>query len=331
MNPGPLFIMIFRPLLAAAIARPKDSEEELERKLKKLRLPVLATPKFDGIRITTIDIPPSPDALSVPVCRSLLQVPNNHVRGLLSQLAPGFDGEGMTYQQRDLFCVPKFKTFHQIQSDLMTEIGIPDFKFHVFGCHVTQHQNLRYRDMIRCLEDWNAPDFVVKILPVKCETIDELKEYFGKCIAEGYEGICFRIPDAENWKVTSMDGRSTLSEQWLVKWKLFEESEAEIIGFEEEMHNANEAVRDLRGLQARSSHQANMVGKNRLGAFWVQKDGIKFKVGIGFTDAMREEFWSRREELMQGWMVSYKHQPYGAKEAPRIAVFRGLRNKIDMS
>ena len=268
------------------------------------------------------------------MCRSLKVLPNEATYSLLAQnLDPGFDGEGVTIQPQDLFGDGQvhLKPFYQIQSDLMSVHGVPDFRYYVFGCHVIKYRQLPYIDMVQCLHEWDAPDWVVKVLPTKCDTLEELQAYMAKCVADGHEGCCFRVRCAPNWKNSSADGRSTLREQWLVKWKLFHEAEATVIGFEEEMQNNNEATLDLRGLQVRSSHQQNLVGKRRLGALVCRTvEGVEFKMGSGFTTHQRQDLWDIRETL-PGKLATYKSQQYGEKEAPRIPIFKAIRDPIDIS
>ena len=75
-----------------------------------------------------------------------------------------------------------------------------------------------------------------------------------------------------------------------------------------------------------------MVGKGRLGAFIVTTgpDQVEFKIGTGFTADQRQDYWNRRDELLEK-TVTFKHQVFGANEAPRIPVFVGIRSALDMS
>lgn len=322
----------FKPILAASICRPTDSEEQLVINLSDLIYPVLATPKLDGIRCTTMNWVPSRDKLSVPVCRSLNQVPNDYIREIIANCEPGMDGEIMTYSQRDLLdplIGEKPRPFHHIQSDVMSAVGQPAFKFHVFDCNIRSERN--YCDRVRDLEQMKVPDFVVKVLPVLCHDAEELREYFAKCLQDGHEGICFRTSMYCPYK----HGRSTLREQWLIKWKKFHTAEATIVGFEEEMRNDNVPTIGLLGQQERSSHQANMVGKNRLGALIVEMPNlqtqvkVKFKIGTGFSATQRENLWTAQAALL-GRQVTFAYQPHGTHEAPRTPVFIAIRDGRDL-
>jgi DNA ligase-1 len=324
---------MFHPLLAAAIIGPSDPEELLQERLRKLTYPVGATPKFDGIRCTTID-EPGGKFPSLPIARSMKRIPNDHIRETIAQLDPGFDGEIMTYDAGDLLdATQRTRGFNEVQSDVMSFGGTPLFKYHVFDCAVlsNQHSYQNRTDMLACAE---LPSWCVKVLPTICNSPEELQDFMAQCIADGHEGCCFRTMNSPAWKRSSKDGRSTLREQWLVKWKLFHTSEAVIIGFEEEMHNANAPVIGLKGLQERSSHRANMVGKGRLGALIVSVPGdgevTTFKIGTGFTAQQRQDLWDRRTTLIDQ-VVTFKSQSHGVHERPRIPIFVGIRSRVDIS
>ncbi len=331
-------ITSFKPLLAASPwkAKSNPTDEQKYQSLSKLVYPVFATPKFDGIRATTLDNVPRPGQYSVPVCRSLDIIPNDHIRNLMAQLPPGCDGELVTYDSPDLFTkgmgneISKAQPINKVQSSVMTYGGKPEFRFFMFDWFHFGQQNVGY--VRRCArmsyEPW--PSFVITVLPVRCENVEELMAYYAKCLSMGYEGICFRTPDSPPWKMTSKDGRSSLREQWLVKMKHFDKSEAVIIGSYEEMANNNPITYNKKGLAERSSHNDKLFGKNTLGGFIVRgEDGIEHRVGGGFNSSQRKEFWEKRDEYV-GKIIQYIHQPYGAKDAPRISIFCGFRDARDM-
>jgi DNA ligase-1 len=162
--------------------------------------------------------------------------------------------------------------------------------------------------------------------------LGELERFEERCLAEGYEGICFRTPNSP-YKY----GRSTPKEQYLVKMKRFETAEAIVVGVVEEMHNSNPAERNELGYQERPSNKRGMVGKGRVGALVCRPfDGNEtFQIGSGFTQIQREQMWaslhSDGENPVIGKIVQYKHQPHGRKDKPRIPIFLGFRDPRDMS
>jgi DNA ligase 1 len=315
-------------MLAASCA--SDMSEQMF--YNRLTFPVIATPKLDGIRCSTLDLPRPPDQKSEAVCRSLKNVPNDYVRHQITKhCPPGLDGEIMTYYE-DLLTPEQMRPFNSIQSDVMTIKGQPIFKYHVFDLMNPTPDN-GYRDFTQYrtrLEQLKAlmpqlPSFVVYVQETKINTLDELLKYEAETVAAGYEGICFRIPSSPyKW------GRSTLREGWLVKMKRFVTSEAEIIGMDEEMANNNPMSQNELGYAERSSHKANLSGKGRMGALVCRNAAGVFRIGTGFTADQRYNMWLCKETIVGCKIATYKHQPHGAKELPRIPVFKGFRNPIDL-
>jgi len=301
----------FRPMLAA----PVTTEE-----FKRLRFPVLATPKFDGIRIVTADLPDG-DNMCVPLCRSLKAVPNNYIRQHLSKYCyPGFDGEIMTYTYG------KMDPFNVVQSKVMSQLGHSNFVYHIFDCDIMADKPFAYFERLKLLGNITLPTFCEKVLPSRCETLDQLQEFGELAIAAGFEGMCFRTPESR-YKY----GRSTLKQQWLVKYKEFVDSEAIIVGVEQFFTNQNVAKLNELGYLSRSTHAAGMVAKNMLGALICEPlaGGNRFKIGTGFTETQRENLWFTRSTL-GGKIVKFKHQPFGAKDNPRLPVFISIRDLRDM-
>jgi DNA ligase-1 len=120
-----------------------------------------------------------------------------------------------------------------------------------------------------------------------------------------------------------------LKEGTLLKLKRFVDSEYEIVGFEERMHNGNEATKDELGNTKRSSHQENKVGRGDLGALVLRCDAGTFNCGTGFTDAMRAEIWANRDGYL-GKLAKVKSFLIGVKTLPRFPTFLGFRAPEDM-
>jgi DNA ligase-1 len=95
--------------------------------------------------------------------------------------------------------------------------------------------------------------------------------------------------------------------------------------------NQNAPERNALGYQERSTHQANMITMPLVGALICRdiKTKVEFKVGTGMDMAMRK-FWHEHPDHCIGSIVKYKHQPHGAKDKPRIPVFIGFRDPLDM-
>lgn len=291
----------FKPLLAAPVDFSKLDYNNL-----------WVSPKLDGIRAIVID--------GVVMSRSLKPIPNKHVQLLFGRDSlEGYDGEL-------IFGEPTAPdVYRQTNSAVMSIEGVPNITFHVFD-HIQEpliDYHKRYSKLSNCHPQ---PITVVKQALIRYpEDLDQLE---ADCLAEGYEGVMlrkFQGPDSY-YKF----GRSTAKAGTLLKLKRFETNEAEVIGFDEEMRNDNEAVVDALGHTKRSSHQANKVGKGRLGALVCRTPaGVEFRIGTGFDAAQREEIWANRDKYL-GQLANYKSLAIGVKDAPRHPVFRDFRSRIDL-
>jgi DNA ligase-1 len=279
--------------------------------IKKVKYPVLATPKIDGIRCLTL-------SGGRPYSRSLKKIPNKYIQAKLQEWGmEGLDGE---------LWIRGATTFGEVSGPIMRIEGEPDFEYKVFD--VWDKDSLSYRNRMEVMKvrlKAPRPDFVTLVLPEECYNSGGLMLFWDKCASEGYEGAIFRDPEG-GYKF----GRSTRG--MMAKLKVFQDDEAEVIGFEELMSNQNPAKKNALGRTERSTAKAGKVPAGKLGKF-VCRDlttGIEFECGTGFTDKQRKEFWQNRQVYV-GFILKYKHQPSGVKAKPRFPVFLGFRSKEDMS
>lgn len=286
----------FRPMLAT------DAE------LDKLRFPLLASTKLDGIRAVVRD--------GIVYSRSNKPIPNQYVQTLFGQYEH-FDGELIVGD-------PTAKTvYRDTVSGVMSEDGDPAVSFYVFD-------HIEYGDYPYAVRkqyiDFDTYDTVVLHSQVTINSVDELLKHEEAALVAGYEGLILRDPNAPY-----KQGRSTVKEGYLLKLKRFQDAEATVIGFEERMHNGNAATTDELGRTKRSSHKANKSGRGDLGALVCRTaDGVEFNIGTGFTDSERARLWADRDQL-HGRIAKFKFFPVGVKEAPRHPVFLGWRDVRDMS
>lgn len=274
---------------------------------KRQRWPVLASPKFDGIRALNVD--------GQLVSRRLKLIPNLFTRKLFSKKEfIGLDGELISG-----------KNFQETTSAVMSHDGQPDVVWYVFDFFNISE---KFETRLGFLEGFCDAEKRFRGVPLKfvqhtlCENEDELLEYEMKCLAKGYEGVMIRDPQGP-YKF----GRSTVREGWLLKVKRFTDAEGVIIGFEELMHNSNEATINELGKTERSNHKAGMVPMNMLGAFKLRmEDGTELSCGTGFTETQRRGFWqSLKRKSLMGKVVKFKYQKHGTKDKPRHPVFLGFR------
>lgn len=269
------------------------------------------SPKLDGIRAIVID--------GVVMSRKLIPIPNEHVQRTFG-VYEHFDGELICGDPTDK------DAYNKTYSAVMKKAGEPDVTFFAFD-----HVEYPVSDFCVRYKRLSQNPLPANVIQVPQHGVNnekqckEMEEYF---LSLGYEGAMLRLLSGP--KSQYKFGRSTAKEGTLLKIKNFVDDEAEIIGFEEEMANNNEATKDELGRTKRSSHAENKVGKGRLGALICRtKAGIEFNIGTGFTAAQREELWAQREELV-GTLTKFKHFLIGAQAAPRFPVWLGLRSAIDM-
>jgi DNA ligase-1 len=278
-----------------------------ERDIPKLSFPYLVSPKLDGIRATIIN-----ERL---VSRSGKPIQNAYVRACLEghEEWDGLDGELIVGSPTapDVFRVTS--------SGIMSRDGLPDFKFYVFD-HYGPGQ---FQFRVQHAQKW-AKNEVVWVPHELVHTPEGLERIEEMYLEQGYEGIMLRHP-----KALYKNGRSTMREQGLMKLKRFYDSEAEVIGVEERMHNGNEATVDALGYTERSTHRENLSGRGDLGALQVRdlKTGVEFAIGTGFDDHTRATLW---KSPPIGRIAKYKYFPTGSKERPRFPVFIGFRSPEDM-
>jgi len=283
----------FKPMLAS----PAD--------LNALRFPLLASPKLDGVRAIVLN--------GVVMSRSLKPIPNLVVQDMFKRFEH-YDGELIVGDPYAKNC------YNETVSGVMRVSGRPNVKFYVFDSVGQPNEPYGVRRPM-CSVFHNLVE--VPQIPVK--SVEEILELEENYLAKGFEGLILRHPEAP-YKY----GRSTTKEGYLLKLKRFTDSEFEVVGFEERLHNGNEAKLDELGRMKRSSHKENKSGLGDLGALVLQGDGFTFSCGTGFDDATRKYLWAIRSTLI-GRMAKIKHFEVGAKIAPRHPVFLGFRDSLDMS
>lgn len=288
-----------KPMLSAALTDPAS-----------VRYPVLCSPKLDGIRCLMNG--------RTPMTRNGKPIPNKSIRDTLYGLnLPPFDGELVVGDPKAPDC------YRVTNSGVMSHDGEPDWTFWVFdviGDGPFETRIAQAKALVQKLGHKRIR--VVPHLLIKSE--EALMEYEKNHLVAGYEGVMGRSLGG-----AYKQGRSTLRDGMLWKLKRFTDGEARVVGFDEQMHNANEAKKNLFGRTERSSHKANMVPKGTLGALKVvdTQTGTDFDIGTGFTDAERAEIWADREGWL-GRVVKYKSLAVGVKERPRHPVYLGQRGDL---
>lgn len=284
--------------------------------LLQVQYPLAVTPKFDGIRVLILD--------GNAVSRTLKPIRNKGIATSLHGLPDGLDGEVISVSNN----------FQDSTTAVMSADSEIPWEYHIFDYVDSEGLDVPYAARMSRLQELfettELPDNCKLVLPEYVYELDILREVAERHIADGYEGSIIRKPDGR-YKC----GRSTTKEGLLLKVKQFEDTEAKIIGFEEMMHNDNQAVVNALGQTERSQHKENKRESGMLGAFIVQSlthESLQYKVGSGFTRAQRKEYWQRQAELI-GSLVKVKYFAHGIKSetgCPRHPIFLGFRDVDDL-
>lgn len=316
--------MITKPMLAATCTD-----------INKIKFPVLATPKIDGIRCLRIN--------GRSVSRSFKEISNTHIQKQMKKLPDGLDGE---------LIVPtgygrNRHNFQATVSGVMSRDGEPDFEYWIFDCVHGNYLAFPYihrLDMLASVLNPHShnrkdilsdkislqPSFCVFVPVTELNTLKQLQLYEAEQLHLGYEGIMIRQPNSP-YKC----GRSTEKEGYLTKIKRFKDAEATVIGFEEQMENINVLEEDALGYAKRSSSKEGKIGKDTLGNFIVTgnigSNYFTFRIGtgVGLTDKLRKEIWNNQNKYL-GRMIIYKYQEIGTKNLPRCPIFKGFRDMRDL-
>ncbi len=304
--------MITRPMKAATVT--------IET-MGKVEWPAYVSPKIDGIRCLM-----HPEL--GPVTQAFKSIPNFYIHGWMEANLHGsyFDGE--------LYAIDEDGTalFNLTQSAVMSCGGQPNFKYAAFDCfHQPSLEFVdRYTQVCAIVKGIN--NCHVKVLThTVIGTPEEFLEYVDACLENGYEGAVIRA-FAGPYK----SGRSTLNQNWMLKYKPWADAEGIVIGFEELHHNENPKEVDLLGLSKRSSHLEGKTRGGTLGALVLSTEWGELRIGTGFDAAQRQEIWNRNQPGNMfkeglairpdiGRTVTFKYQKHGMQTLPRFPVFKGFR------
>ena len=199
----------FKPMLSATV----DD-------VTKLRYPLLASPKLDGVRAIVLN--------GVLVSRNLKPIPNKHVQAMFGRKElEGFDGELIMGDPTDP------AAFRNTSSAAMSHDGEPNVTFHAFDLVGINDVFDKRLDALRARAKKLKNVVVVPHTRIAEQLLETLEQEW---LEAGFEGVMLRDPQG-----LYKHGRSTFKEHGLMKLKRFEDAEATIVGFEEQMHNTNEA------------------------------------------------------------------------------------------
>lgn len=298
----------------------KPFEPMLASPRGKLAFPCMIQPKYDGIRCVVRG--------GVAYSRNLEPIRNQLIRDTLSNaMFNGFDGELILGD-------PTHKDVYNNTQDVVMDTnadptGICYYVFDDFSDPRKQYQFrfLLASGRVRHLHEQGHYIGMIEAVPAMiADTEDELMALADPLFDMGYEGAMVRKLDA-----IYKHGRATESEGSLWKIKRMQDDEMFVTSVEEGTTNTNEATTDARGKTKRSKAKAGMVPNGKLGCLVGSSPkwpGEEIRVGSSNLPDMTLE---EAAEHFVGQLVVFKHQPAGAKDAPRFPIYKGIRDPADLS
>lgn len=286
----------------------------------KLRYPIIAQPKTDGVRALFI----SPTLTG----RSLKRHANVHTTMKFS--TPefyGLDGE-MYLGPRENWISPSL--CRDTTSALNSIKGSPDIYWKVFDLVTPDTVTLPYQARLDLLYNkvmrLNHPN-IVAVPYYVVHNLEALLNLDARFLEQGFEGTILRDPRG-HYK----EGRSTVKEGGLLRIKRFVEEEAFVHDVIEGQMNNNEAQTNELGRTERSTHQENMEPNGLIGALSCRdmKTGAMITVSAGAMTHDERKAWFQNQKQIIGKIIKYKTFPKGVKDKPRFPTFVCIRAESDM-
>jgi DNA ligase-1 len=303
----------------------------------KLKFPLLAQPKIDGVRGVHLT--------GAFTGRSLKAHKNKAATALFSH--PAFEGLDGELTVGDL-------TGTDLCRDTTSRMGTikgesDGIIWNVFDLINEETAGLTYSHRYAALgrrlreieEKHHDLSCLLSLVPSFFVTnLDQLLELDDKWLDEGYEGTIIRDPLG-----AYKQGRSTVKEGGLLRIKRFMQEDAEVLEVVEGQSNGNEAKTNELGRTERSSHQENMTPNGMVGTLTCRvlrdvldlrrPDSILLRKGQIITVSAGKMKQDMRLELMAnpdkivGKTISFKFFPKGMLDKPRFPTFHSIRLESD--
>ena len=287
--------------------RPMLAETVTEQNIHMVKLPVYESPKLDGYRAFKFG-----DQL---MSRSFLPIENKAIQAMFRHIPHGWDGELIVGVMND-----HGACFNRTSKVVRTRNAPADgVRFVVFDNFADPTK--RFVDRLTSIPE------AFRVPHTRCDTLDDVWRYEQSRVTSGYEGLILRNPNAE-YKF----GRSTMTDQGMLKMKRFQDYEGTVVGVEEMYHNKNEAKLDPQGYVDRGTKKEGMVPAGVMGTMLVDFDGQVLRVSQGFDHKMRTEYWHKPPI---GELCTFKCPPGGKPRSEGGTglrppyVFKGLRHRSD--
>lgn len=301
----------------------------------KLRFPVVALPKIDGVRAL------NPNGKLVG--RSGKSYKNKMNTEFYSRDEfIGFDGEMVVDRiTGDGICNETTSALTTINGSVKTRWCLFDYIVEGdsdFDGYITRYFKLC--DKVQALYErqpylkdwlWVVPHRMIR-------DQDELDAYEVECVTAGYEGVIVRHPDG-----LYKYGRSTPTRGEFLRLKQFLEEEIVISRVVEGTTNTNELKHNPNGYAERSTHKANMVPNGMVGTIigeavkdvtyagrTIIRKGDEIEVAPGKLSHDERRKYLQNPEQIIGRIGKYQFFPVGVKDKPRFPTFQCFRDPVDM-
>jgi DNA ligase-1 len=291
----------------------------------------LMSPKYDGIRcLITAEGPRS---------RTGKPFANKHLMKMLSELDEGADGELLWVEPGSNFGMGNVP-FHKTQSAVGTIDGPSSgfvyviYDYFIYGAQRSaafrQHLLESALTAPILIRDPNRPGHcglqVMRAISVPVFSSESMVAAHRYLLGHGYEGVCLRPANA-----CYKFGRASEKSMELIAVKEFSDDEAVVVGIIEREHNANEVDISPLGFQTRSTGREGKIGMDTMGGLRVKVTtgtyaGQTFTLSTGWKDHERQHIWDNYAAEYKGRTLTFKHQPHGGKDKPRIPTFLRWRD-----
>jgi DNA ligase-1 len=289
-----------------------------------LRFPLMASYKLDGVRCPMID--------GVAYSRKMLPIGNRFFQSWVAKYADvlhGLDGEvivGKPYQEND-----EDNVFNRTSGPIGKVSGEPDFTYYVFERWNEVPGTKAWERFMELRESFGPGYSAIPRLQLIAQrlimNLPQLERMMAEALEIGYEGLILKNP-----RGLYKNGRSTILEGTLLKWKEFADSECQILGWQQGTTNTNPLMKDALGHAKRSSAKAGKVLTDTLGS-WLVRDiysGVDFKCGPCGTEAEVKAMWAERESYRLK-ILKYSYQKSGTLRKPRFSQMVCVRELSDLS
>jgi DNA ligase-1 len=292
----------------------------------QLRFPLMVSYKIDGCRATAIN--------GVAYSRKMLAYENPFVQKWAldnADVLKGLDGELVVGEPRAMF--EGDDVFNRTSGPLGKMTGEPDFSFYVFERHNMSGIRAWERYMELRESFGGAYDPVPRVKLVQqwlVHSIAGLQALMAEALELGYEGLILKSP-----RGLYKNGRSSILEGILMKWKEWAESEAVILGVKQGTTNTNPDTRDELGHAKRSSAKAGKIPRDSIGSWQVRDiySGREFNCppGSQTEEALKAMWLEHLETPHTGRVMTYKFQKAGTLFKPRFPGMVRFRPVSDLA